>query len=156
MQTVLILVYVFFSFHLFPLPPSTVLKFTNLYMRSSVNCYPCSHSTGLTFDLKSLLSSWKSLLFAAEKKKPTKHWGCGYRIFITFRGCIWGTDVNRQSVRSCHLRHGTWALFGINSFKGKVILAANQTDSCYKMTFLKGLFSITKLYHCCGLIRIGS
>lgn len=79
----------------------------------------------------------KKLVVCCGKKnnKPTQHWGCGYRIFITFQGCIWGTDVNRQSARSCHLRHGTWALFGINSFKGKVILAANQIDSCYKMTF---------------------
>lgn len=48
-----------------------------------------------------------------------------------------GTDVNGQSARSCHLRHGTRALLGINSFKCQIILAANQVDSCYKMTFKK-------------------
>lgn len=84
------------------------------------------------FDLKSLFSSWKSLLL---QRKRNKYWGCGYRIFITFWGYMLGTDVNGQSARSCHPRHGTWALFGINSFKCQIILAANQVDSCYKMTF---------------------
>lgn len=79
----------------------------------------------------------KKLLVFCEKKKYIKYRGCGYRIFITFRGCILGTDVNGQSARSCHLRHGTWALFGINSFKCKIMLAANQIDLCYKIILKK-------------------
>lgn len=125
----LMLVYVFFSFYLFLLPLSIVLKFKNPFMRSSVNCYPCSHSTGLKSDLDSLLCSWKSLLFAVEKNR---YWGCGYRIFITFGGCISGADVNWQPGL---VIWDTWALFGINSLKCKIILAARQVDLCYKITF---------------------
>lgn len=131
-------------YFLFLLPvPSALIYYTEVYKSSyKVICrYPFSLSTDLTSDLKLLLISWKSLFFAVGKKKK-EYWGSGYRIFIPFWGCIFGTDVNGQSARSCHLGHGTWALFGINSFKSKIILAAKQIDSCCKKNFLKWLFSL--------------